>query len=177
MGLDPNSDVRYGEGLTWREYSKFAYVGIALKGIEKVCVDNGYVCTILNGMIDIHRKGQILSPRALVVSAETGMIGNPKKLIETVNATYYLRGWQVEFMMNGAVDLGTLIKLESPFVPGGSGFYDVVELQVTGDSMGEGWKCAAKLQDPYFGDTPIFIPEEHGLGTGERAGSGSFITN
>lgn len=151
-------------GLVWRNYSRgFSFVGAALKAIEKVCVDHGYVCTTLNGDIDIHRPGESSKTQAVVLSAETGLIGNPKRLIETTaDGVYYLKGWEVEYMLNGTIDLGSLVKLESPFLKGGSGLYDVVQLRMSGDSMGEDWRCTAKLQDPYFADEALFDPRKLG---------------
>ena len=176
MGLIPSEAIRFEEGLVWIQYERgFVFAGAALKGIEKVCIAHGYLCTILNGNIDIHRKGAILQERAIVISAETGLIGNPKKLIETVDSVYYLRGWQIDFMLNGAVDLGTLVRLESPFLTGGYGYYDIVELQISGDSMGDSWTCSAKLQDPYFGDVKLFDPNVFGFGNMDGQNSSGFI--
>lgn len=161
MGL--KEDEWIGQNLRFMTYPNgFAFVGPALKALERVCIDSGYVCTILNGDINIHKRGEVTATRAIVLSAETGLIGNPRKLIETNNGAYYLRGWEVEFMLNGAIDLGSWIRLESPFIKEGFGYYEVVELRMTGDSMGDEWKCQAKLQDPNYGENPLYVPKDTG---------------
>lgn len=168
----PMSMLRFEEGLNWKTYSGFSYCGTALGCIERVCHENGYLATILNGIIDIHQAGHMTQARPVILSAETGLIGNPKKLIETEDGVYYLRGWQVEFMLTGGIDLGSPVRLESPFVYAGSGIFDVIQLNITGDSMVGDWKCTAKLQDPYFTRTQLFNPKDWGIGTYTDTGSG-----
>ena len=163
MGVDANTVVGFNE-LYWGNTSRngYSFVGAASKALEQICIANNYVCTILNGSYDIHNPAAKAIDRAIVLSAETGLIGNPKKLIETVDGVRYLRGWEVEFLLNATIDLGTWIKLESPFIDIGYGYYDVVQLHITGDSMSGDWKCSAKLQDPDFKERILYNPEDWG---------------
>ena len=167
MGMLPSS-VEGFDYLPWGNTSPggYSFVGAASKALNAICLANNYVCTILNGVIVIRRPGEVAKDMAIVLSAETGLIGNPKKLIETVDSVYYLRGWEVEFLMNGTIDLGTWIRLESPFIDIGYGYYTVVELNITGDSMSGDWKCTAKLEDPNFHENKLFDPDEWGSKNG-----------
>ena len=175
MGLS-ESMCSFASNLDWfnrTPIGQYVYCGTALGCIEDVCKIYGYKCTILNGLIEIHSaKKEASGARPVVISAETGMIGNPKRLIETEDGVFYLRGWQVDFMLVGGIDLGTPVQLESPFVDHRRNIFDVVQLNITGDSMDGEWKCSAKLQDPYFSQVELFNPKNYGIGNYTDRGSG-----
>lgn len=148
------------DDVVFRTYNRgFAFIGTGLKALEKVSKDSGVLCTVLNGDITIHKKGTPLNKNAVILSAETGLIGIPQRMVEVTDGTYYLKGYQVEFMMNCSIDLNSYVRLVSEFVENGQCDCTVVKLSVEGDSAGGEWKCSAELQDTTYGDMGKVIYE------------------
>ena len=151
MGIS-KSGVYISPKAQFHTYQKgFSYVGTAFDALRQVCEDQGLMCTILNGMIDIRAPYEPRTLSAVVLNAQTGLLGVPKKVMELEDGDTMLAGWRVEFLLNNSIDLGSYIRLESKFIPGGFGYYCVEKLSVSGDNYNGDWKCSATLSDPLYG--------------------------
>lgn len=144
----------------------FSFVGTAYDALKQVCEDQGLLCTILNGMIDIRAPYEPRTLSAVVLNAQTGLLGVPKKMMELEDGDTMLAGWRVEFLLNNSIDLGSYIRLESKFIPGGFGYYCVEKLSITGDNYSGDWKCSATLSDPLYGlqdalEEPLYDPDAY----------------
>ena len=81
-----------------------------------------------------------------VLSPETGLIGEPVRVTEAaseINAKESV-GWEVDFFLNGAINIDDYVKLESKNV---TGFFRVAKLSIQGDNLAGDWQCSAKLME------------------------------
>ena len=134
--------------------SGYSYVGTAINALDQICKENGLVCSILNGSIDIRQPYEPRTMSAVVLNSQTGLIGIPKKLMTREDGDTFIKGWSVQFLLNNSIDLGSFVRLESKFVPGGYGYYCVQKLNVSGDNYEGSWVCSATLSDPLYGLNP-----------------------
>ena len=86
-----------------------------------------------------------------MLSKDTGLIGIPKKIYnsavaagEDTGSTLQdsLFGYEVVYLMNGAIGVNDLVKLESEEV---TGIFRVYKLVIDGDNIECDWQCTAQL--------------------------------
>lgn len=122
----------------------FSYIGQAKGILDKGCSSCGLTWSIQNGIIHIKKKGGTMSKEAYLISADTGMIGIPARYKEaaTEEGQSDLIGWQVQFLLNGAISVDDYVKLESKVV---TGYFRVYAMEYTGDNYSGDWMCRATL--------------------------------
>ena len=85
-----------------------------------------------------------MSTEVFVLNKSTGLIGIPKSIVlaqdDAGNPTQ--RGWEVEYFLNGAINVNDYVRLESRKV---TGYFVVQAIQLTGSNNTGDWKCTAKL--------------------------------
>jgi hypothetical protein len=132
----------------------YAYIGAAKGALDKACALTGLMWEIQNGILQIKRRGDTMSREVFVLSADSGLIGIPKKLTEGAQneADQNKQGWEVTFFLNGAIGVGDYIKIESKIV---TGFYRVHSIDLNGDNEEGDWLCTAKVYElaPVVSDT------------------------
>lgn len=122
----------------------FSFVGPAKDVLTKACACSGLQWSIQNGVLQVKRPGGVMSKEVYVLSPDTGLLGIPKQIQvsdskDTSNAQH---GWDVEYLMNAAVNIDDYVKLESRTV---TGFFRVGSLEIEGDNVEGSWTCTARL--------------------------------
>ena len=122
----------------------YSYIGPAKNILDKACACCGLSWSIQNGVLQIKRYGDSLSKNGYLLSAKTGMIGSPERVIITDEEDSNIKriGYDVEYFLNGAINIDDYVKLESRSV---SGYFYVYSLEINGDNLSGDWTCKARL--------------------------------
>ena len=137
--------VKYSQRVSFANVSNgYSYVGAAKNIIDRACRSNGLSWSIQNGVLEIKKRGDTMSSSVYEISKGTGMIGSPVKVVVTDNedTTQNQIGWDVNFFLNGAVNINDYVKLVSKKI---TGYFYVSSLQITGDNVSGDWVCQARL--------------------------------
>lgn len=122
----------------------FSFVGPAKDVLTKACKSSGLVWSIQNGVLQVKKPGDVMSQEVYLLSPDTGLIGIPKRILisgdDGTSAAQH--GWDVEYLLNGAINIDDYVKLESKAV---SGFFRVYSLDMDGDNVDGSWTCTARL--------------------------------
>ncbi len=113
----------------------FVLSGSAPREMTHLCRSVGYTWCVNDGALQLQPLQKALSGEAVVVSAETGMIGSP-----SVDSKGLL---SVETLMIPDVFPGRALKLEAEYFQGG---YRVEETDHSGDSFGADWGIKIKAK-------------------------------
>ena len=124
----------------------FSFVGKAKDIISKGCKCCGLAWSLQNGVMQIKRPGDVMSREVYVLSSESGLLGIPARVTEaesqgTIKAQV---GWDVEYLLNGAIHIDDFVRLESNLV---SGYFRVYSIEMTGDNVSGDWICKARLKE------------------------------
>lgn len=122
----------------------YSYVGKAKNILDKACDCCGLTWSVQNGVLQIKKPGDVMNREVYVLSAETGMIGSPERVVvsDSDGTGKKQLGWDVEYLLNGAINIDDFVKLESQNV---SGYFRVYSLQMQGDNISGDWLCKARL--------------------------------
>lgn len=125
----------------------FSYVGPAQDILNKGCDCCGLSWSIQNGVLQIKKPDDVMSREVYVLSSATGLIGIPSKITDAksksgANSASAKKGWEVEFFLNGAINIDDFVKLESDTV---SGYFRVAKIKYEGDNLNGDWICTAQL--------------------------------
>lgn len=119
----------------------FSYVGKAKGGLQKLANCCGHKWSIQNQVLQITWPGRSVSAKGYLLSAETGLINIPKRItIDSGDETK--TGWEVEYLLNGAIGVNDIVQLKSSTV---SGYFLVYKVTMDGDNMEGDWICTAQL--------------------------------
>lgn len=122
----------------------FSYAGKSGGALDKVCASSELVWSIQNGILHVKRKNDTISQEVFLLSPETGLVNIPKKVTLSAegDANSNQQGWDVEYLMNAAIGIDDLVRLESQKVRGN---FRVYSLEITGDNLEGSWTCTARL--------------------------------
>lgn len=124
----------------------FSYVGKAWDVMERACNSNGLSYSIQDGVLHVKKAGDVMNPSSYLLSAETGLIGMPVEVIETSGVITFgvseLMGWDVEYLLNPAINIDDLVQVQCPTL---NGAFRVYSLQMSGDNSASEWKCKARI--------------------------------
>lgn len=119
----------------------FSYVGKAKNALKKLVYYTGHSWSIQNQILQITEPGKPLEATGYVLSKETGLIGLPKRIMIGSSGAEML-GWEVEYLLNGAIGINDAIKLRSSVV---TGYFRVQKITLDGDNYDGDWICTAQL--------------------------------
>ena len=122
----------------------FSFVGLARDIMTKGCKCCNLSWSLQNGVMQVKRPGDVMSKEVFVLSPDTGLLGIPARVVltqEDATDTNQL-GWDVEYFLNGAINIDDYVKLESETV---TGFFRVYSLEISGDNISGDWICKARL--------------------------------
>ncbi len=123
----------------------FAFIGAGKAALDKVCAPTGLIWEIQNGILQIKRKGDTMSRQVFVLSPESGLIDIPKRLTQGAeNDSGESNGWEVVYLLNGAIGVGDYVKIESETV---TGFFRVHTVEHDGDNIEGDWLSTAQLYE------------------------------
>lgn len=122
----------------------FSFVGLAKDVIHKGCQCCGLTWSIQNGIVQVKKPGDVMSREVFLISAKTGMIGIPVRVVisEDENTKQKTLGWDVQYLLNGAIGVDDFVKLESNIV---TGYFRVYSVETAGDNLSGDWMCKARL--------------------------------
>ncbi len=119
----------------------FSYVGKAKNALQKLAKCCGHQWTIQNQVIQITWPGRSVATKGYLLSSETGLINIPKK-ITIGSGKEEKTGWEVEYLLNGAIGVNDIVELQSSTA---SGYFLVHKVTIDGDNMEGDWICTAQL--------------------------------
>ena len=100
--------------------------------------------SLQNGVMQVKKPGDTMSREVYVLSPDSGMIGIPERVVIAQDeATGQNKlGWDVEYFLNGAINIDDYVKVESETV---TGYFRVYSLDIQGDNVSGDWLCKARL--------------------------------
>lgn len=124
----------------------FSFVGKAKDILSKGCNCCKLSWSLQNGVLQVKRPGGVMSNEVYVLSAETGLLGTPARVNESASesTSEAIVGWDVEYLMNGAIHVDDFVKLESKAA---TGFFRVYSVSIDGDNVSGDWMCKARLKE------------------------------
>lgn len=142
----------------------FSFYGAARTALHKVTQGTGLEWSIQNQQLQVVRRRGTTRRKAVVLAADTGLIGYPERTREAarekarvrdsqtnddvrlVSARQQLDGWRVTSLLLPTINPGDLVKLESRTV---QAFQRVEAVRHYGDSAGGDWQSELQLVDPH----------------------------
>lgn len=143
----------------------FSFYGAARTALHKVTQGTGLEWSIQNQQLQVVRRRGTTRRKAVVLAADTGLIGYPERTREAarekarvrdsqtnddvrlVSARQQLDGWRVTSLLLPTINPGDLVKLESRTV---QAFQRVETVRHYGDSAGGDWQSELQLVDPHL---------------------------
>lgn len=119
----------------------YSFVGKAKNSLKKMAEYCGHNWTIQNQILQITNPGRAVSSSAYLLSAETGLINIPKRITIEIDKAKYT-GWEIEYLLNGAIGINDIIALESSVA---NGYFRVHKITIDGDNLEGDWICTAEI--------------------------------
>lgn len=120
----------------------YSYVGPARNVLTKACETSGLVWSINNGVLQVKKPGDTMSREVYELSAETGLLGIPERVQISEESAGNSYGWDVEYLMNAAINIDDYVYLNSRYV---RGYFRVYSVSIDGDNYEGSWSCTARL--------------------------------
>ena len=129
----------------------YYYAGAAKNVLSAACKIAKVSWSIQNGVLHVCKIGETINTTAHILNSDTGLIGVPKKIYNSAVASGEdtgsslqdsLFGYEVVYLLNGAISVNDLVKLESSVV---TGLFRVYKLTIEGDNLEGDWQCTAQL--------------------------------
>jgi len=122
----------------------FSCVGPGRVALDKACATTNLQWGIQNGVLQVHNKLDTMTREVFLLSPDTGLLGIPKKITfgESGAGTEEQTGWEIEYLLNGAIGIGDYVRVESKAV---MGYFRVRSIEMTGDNIEGDWICTAKI--------------------------------
>lgn len=119
----------------------FSFVGKAADALTKIAECCGHQWSIQNGVLQITLPGRAISSVAYQLSSETGLIHIPKR-ITIGSGKEEKTGWEVEYLLNGAIGVNDIVEIKSSAA---NGYFLVYKVTIDGDNLEGDWICTAQL--------------------------------
>ena len=129
----------------------FSYVGSVRTALDKACSSSGLQWQIQNGILQIKNRNDVMAKNVFVLSPETGLINIPKKVMISADgfsadtdgqSSQEKIGYEVEYLLNGAIGISDFVKLESKIA---TGYFRVHTIDMQGNNIEGDWLCMASL--------------------------------
>ena len=134
--------VKFAKDLSFKTLPNgFSYTGKAKNALQKVANCCGHKWSIQNQVLHVTLPGRSISTQGYLLSDETGLVNIPKRInIDSGEETK--TGWEVEYLLNGAIGVNDIVELRSDAV---NGYFLVYKVTMDGDNMEGDWICTAQL--------------------------------
>lgn len=119
----------------------YSYVGKSKVGLTSVLDKCGLKWTSQNGVVQVYAPGEAITYQAYLLDAKSGLLDIPKK-IKIKKDKAEISGYEINYLMNGAVGVNDLISLQSKTV---SGTFRIYKLNIVGDNYDGDWICTAQV--------------------------------
>lgn len=122
----------------------FSFIGKGKDALQKIADANGHSWTIQNQIIHITLPGRPIASHGFLLNSDSGLISIPKKISINVGTgtEKAVTGWEVEYLLNAAIGINDIVKVESKKV---NGYFLVHKVTIDGDNLEGDWKCTAQL--------------------------------
>lgn len=137
--------IKFAEALTFKTLPNgYSFVGKGRTVLQRLADCCGHAWSVQNGIIQVTYPGKPVSEKGYLLSSDTGLIGKPKRITIGSNAGNRdsQTGWEVEYLLNGAIGVNDVVRLESRAA---SGYFRVCKITMDGDNMEGDWMCTAQL--------------------------------
>lgn len=135
----------YGHNAAFANLSNgYSYVGRAGSVLDKICASSGLSWSIQNGVLHIKKQRDTILRECYVLSSNTGLVGTPKKITLSQENSQEKNqpGWDVEHLMNAAIQIDDYVRLESEKA---QGYFRVCSQEISGDNLEGDWLCTSRL--------------------------------
>ena len=124
----------------------FSCIGPGRVALDKACASSDLRWQIQNGVMQVKVKDDTMNREVYVLSPDSGLIGIPKKTMFCKDAenSEDQSGFEVEYLLNGAIGIGDYVRLESKVA---QGYLRVRSVEMDGDNLEGSWMCKAILID------------------------------
>ena len=128
----------------------YAYIGKACNCLQALTENNGKTYSIQNGVLQIFCPGEPVNRRGYLISKDTGLLDIPKRITisegEATDSgtTVSQTGWEIRYLLNGAIGVNDMIRLESDIA---RGYYRVRKITIDGDNLEGDWTCTAQIME------------------------------
>lgn len=119
----------------------FSYVGNARNALQKLAGCCGHEWTIQNQVLQVTWPGRAVSAKGYLLDSDSGLVGIPKR-ISIGSGEEEMTGWEVEYFLNGAIEVNDIVQLHSSVA---DGYFLVHKVTMDGDNMEGDWICTAQL--------------------------------
>ena len=133
------------EDLTYQDIPNgLSFTGKGKDLLERVAGANNHEWSIQSGILQVYWKGRPVSQKVYLLSANTGLLGIPKKITisENDDNNASLTGYEIDYFFNGAIGVNEMVQIQSKTV---NGYYRVYKLSQEGDNFSGDWKCRAQV--------------------------------
>ena len=139
--------VIYADYLQFPDFPNgFSFIGSAKNALHKITTACGHNFTIQNGVLQITLPGKQIQSNVYVLSADSGLIGIPKKISldakDENDKDKKQTGYEIEYLLNGAIGINDIIRIESKAL---TGEFLVIKVTFDGDNLEGAWKCTAQV--------------------------------
>lgn len=155
--------VHYADDVTFTIFANgFSFIGAGRTCLDKACAGSGLSWSIQNNILQVIKTGGNTNIEAIKLSASSGLIGSPERIIKGVkrvdkNATRKVKktkadkkaGWRVTSLLQPTLNPGDLVYIESKQI---TGWYKVESLKHTGNYSGAAWYTELEVYE--IGGTP-----------------------
>ena len=131
----------------------FSFVGSGHTMLDKACDSSGLQWQIQNGILQVKNRNDTMTQEAFVLSPDSGLLHIPKKIMLSPDGTTLdaegagaeeRPGYEVEYLLNGAIGIGDYVRLESMVA---TGYFRVHSVELMGDNHEGDWMCWARLME------------------------------
>jgi hypothetical protein len=124
----------------------YSFIGMGKQALDKACIPTNLMWEIQNGILQVKLYSDTMTREVFVISPDSGLIGIPKKLTDSAENDEEKPnpGYEVQYLMNGAIGVGDYVKLESKVA---TGFFRVDTVEHDGDNLEGDWTSTAKLYE------------------------------
>lgn len=124
----------------------FSFIGSAKNALHKITTACSHSFSIQNGVLQITMPGKQIQSSVYLLSSESGLIGIPKKISleskDENNKDKKETGYEIEYLLNGAIGINDIIRIESKAL---TGEFLVIKVIFDGDNLEGAWKCTAQV--------------------------------
>lgn len=128
----------------------FSFVGKARDAVQKLTRCCGHAWSMQNQVLQVTWPGRPVSVRGYLLNSDTGLLNVPKRI--TIGAGAGNKdtqtGWEVEYLLNGAIGINDIVQLESSAA---RGYFRVHKVTLDGDNLEGDWICTAQLMEVVSG--------------------------
>ncbi len=151
MGLT----TEYGTDIEFSVFETgYSYCGLAVDALDAICYGSGVEWSIQNSVVQFHMSGLEAQERGVVLSAGTGMINSPERIIRAQKKPaienpvrrrrrsqkkikpQHHSGWKVKALLQPGVQPNDKIRVESEIM---TGWFTVEGITHKGDTHSDEW--------------------------------------